>query len=305
MCTKEHEHTHHNHHIQAVSSLNRAFIIGISLNLLFVVIEFIAGYYSNSMGLVSDAGHNLSDVTSLALALLAFRLAGVKPNAQYTYGYRKSTILVSLFNAVLLLTAVIFIVIESIDKLLYPKPVVGSNIIIVAAIGVVINAFTAFLFIKGKDKDINVKGAYFHMMADALVSVGVVVSGIIIMYTNWYFIDAAIGLVIAVIITYSTWSLLQDSIRLSLDGVPTGIDISLVLDKMKQNLDIKDIHHVHIWAISTTETAITAHVMLKDISKMEEVKLFLKNICREQGIYHATFEFESDGKECTEKGGYC
>ena len=223
-----HSHEHHHDHHHEITSLNKAFIIGISLNLVFVVAEFLAGFWYNSLGLLSDAGHNLGDVASLVLAMLAFRLAKVQPTSRYTYGYKKSTVLVSLLNAVILLVAVGIIIGESVGKLFHPQPVEGDAIAWVAGIGVVINAVTAWLFMKDKDKDLNVKGAYLHMAADALVSVGVVVSGLVIARTGWYVIDPIIGLLIALIIIYSTWGLLRDSLRLSLDGVPMGTDIGKV-----------------------------------------------------------------------------
>ena len=192
-----HEHSHQHSHTINAKSLNKAFIIGIVLNLAFVVIEFAAGFWFDSLALLSDAGHNLSDVVSLVLALLAFRLAKVKANERYTYGYKKSTILVSLLNAVILLVAVGAIVIESIHKLSNPAVVPGGAIAWVAGVGVLINAFTAFLFMKDKEKDLNVKGAYLHMAADALVSVGVLVAGIVISRTGWYIIDPIIGLIVA------------------------------------------------------------------------------------------------------------
>lgn len=228
-----HEHSHQHSHAINAESLNKAFIIGIVLNLAFVVIEFAAGFWFDSLALLSDAGHNLSDVVSLVLALLAFRLAKVKANERYTYGYKKSTILVSLLNAVILLVAVGAIVIESIHKLNNPAVVPGGAIAWVAGVGVLINAFTAFLFMKDKEKDLNVKGAYLHMAADALVSVGVLVAGIVISRTGWYIIDPIIGLIVAVVILISTWNLLHDSLRLTLDGVPTSIDSQKVVKAIR------------------------------------------------------------------------
>ena len=183
-------HDHHDHRSLGITSLNKAFVIGIVLNAGFVVAEFIAGFWYNSLGLISDAGHNLGDVFSLVLAMLAFRLAKVSPTLRYTYGYKKSTILVSLLNAVILLVAVGFILGESIDKLFHPRPVDGDAVAWVAGVGVLVNALTAWLFVKDKEKDLNVKGAYLHMAADALVSVGVVVSGIVIQHTGWYMITS-------------------------------------------------------------------------------------------------------------------
>lgn len=275
-----------------------AFIIGIVLNLAFVVIEFAAGFWFDSLALLSDAGHNLSDVVSLVLALLAFRLAKVKANERYTYGYKKSTILVSLLNAVILLVAVGAIVIESIHKLNNPAVVPGGAIAWVAGVGVLINAFTAFLFMKDKEKDLNVKGAYLHMAADALVSVGVLVAGIVISRTGWYIIDPIIGLIVAVVILISTWNLLHDSLRLTLDGVPTSIDSQKVVKAIRALPGVDDVHHIHIWAISTTENALTAHIVLKQPEGMQEVKHLIRHRLEDFGIGHATLEFEVPGEHC-------
>lgn len=293
-----HEHSHQHSHAINAESLNKAFIIGIVLNLAFVVIEFAAGFWFDSLALLSDAGHNLSDVVSLVLALLAFRLAKVKANERYTYGYKKSTILVSLLNAVILLVAVGAIVIESIHKLSNPAVVPGGAIAWVAGVGVLINAFTAFLFMKDKEKDLNVKGAYLHMAADALVSVGVLVAGIVISRTGWYIIDPIIGLIVAVVILISTWNLLHDSLRLTLDGVPTSIDSQKVVKAIRALPDVDDVHHIHIWAISTTENALTAHIVLKQPESMQEVKHLIRHRLEDFGIGHATLEFEVPGEHC-------
>lgn len=293
-----HEHSHQHSHTINAKSLNKAFIIGIVLNLAFVVIEFAAGFWFDSLALLSDAGHNLSDVVSLVLALLAFRLAKVKANERYTYGYKKSTILVSLLNAVILLVAVGAIVIESIHKLSNPAVVPGGAIAWVAGVGVLINAFTAFLFMKDKEKDLNVKGAYLHMAADALVSVGVLVAGIVISRTGWYIIDPIIGLIVAVVILISTWNLLHDSLRLTLDGVPTSINSQQVVESIRALPGVDDIHHIHIWAISTTENALTAHIVLKQAEDMQEVKHLIRHRLEDFGIGHATLEFEVPGEHC-------
>lgn len=296
----EHTHVHHPHpgHGEGITSLNKAFIIGIALNSAFVVAEFAAGFWYNSLGLMSDAGHNLGDVASLVLAMLAFRLAKVHSNANYTYGYKKSTVLVSLLNAVILLVAVGIILSESIGKLIHPRPVDGDAIAWVAGIGVVINAVTAWLFMKDKEKDLNVKGAYLHMAADALVSIGVVVSGVLIAHTGWYIVDPIIGILIALIIVYSTWGLLRDSLRLSLDGVPVGTNLAAVEKIMQEAPGVNGVHHLHIWPISTTETALTAHIVTDEIDRMECIKQELKSRLAEAGIAHATLEFEEAGSQC-------
>ncbi|MDR1330895.1 MAG: cation diffusion facilitator family transporter [Tannerella sp.] len=302
--TVEYSHHEHGHgHDGEAASLNRAFVTGIVLNAAFVVAEFAAGLVTDSVGLLSDAGHNLSDVASLILAMLAFRLAKVRANSRYTYGYRKSTVLVSLLNAVILLVAVGFIAAESIGKILHPQPVEGGVIAWVAGIGVAVNAFTAWLFMKDRERDLNVKGAYLHMAADALVSVGVMASGIIIAFTGLTVLDPVIGLIIAAVIVHATWQLLHDSVRLSLDGVPVGIDAGEVEAAMRTVDGVDDLHHLHIWALSTTETALTVHVVIADAARMEDVKRRLKQMLRERAITHATLEFETACAECIDSCG--
>ena len=293
-----HEHEHHHHHDHTVTSLNKAFIWGIALNVGFVVVEFAVGLYYGSMGLLSDAGHNLSDVASLLLAMLAFRLAQAKATPKYTYGYKKSTVLISLLNSVILLIAVGVIVAESIGRMMHPEPVVGGAIAWTAVVGVVINGFTAWLFMKDKDRDLNVKGAYLHMAADALVSVGVLVSGLVISWTGWTVVDPIVGLAVAGVIVASVWSLTRDSLRLSLDGVPGGIDVAEIEQAMTAVPGVRAVHHIHVWAISTTENALTAHVVLDSLSRMEGVKYALKELLEHEGIPHATLEFESAAEQC-------
>ncbi len=292
-------HNHSHAHLPQLDSLNRAFLIGIILNLVFVFAEFSAGFWLDSMALMADAGHNLSDVVSLVLALVAFRLAKVKANNNYTYGYKKSTVLVSLLNAVILLVAVGGILVESINKISNPPPVEGTTIAWIATIGVVINGFTAFLFLKDKEKDLNVKGAYLHMAADALVSVGVVISGVIIQHTGWFIIDPILGILIAMVILVSTWNLLHDSIRLSLDGVPVNINKEAIEELVKSIPGVSNIHHLHIWAISTTENALTAHIVIERLEEMEKIKSVIKKELAHHNITHATLEFEHTECFCT------
>ena len=303
-------HLHVHNHASGLDHLNKAFIVGIVLNIVYVVIELVAGIALSSVSLISDAGHNLSDVVSLVLALLAFKLAQVKPSQKYTYGYKKSTVLVSLLNACILLVAVGVILWESVEKLRNPHPVEGGAIAWVAGVGIVVNAFTAWLFVKDRKKDLNVKGAFMHMAPDALVSFGVVVSGIIIGFTGWYFIDPIIGIVIAVVILISTVRLLSDSLRLSLDGVPVGMvspdDVRRrVMDAEPR---VSDIHHIHIWAISTTENALTAHVVIGRAEFEGAVKSSVKHLLEDMGITHSTLEFEypdGNGCVCGDCGSHC
>lgn len=292
-----HTHTHHD----AVNSLSTAFVVGTLLNFTFVIVEGIAGFTSNSMGLLSDAGHNLSDTVSLLIAWLAFLLARKMANKRFTYGYGKSTILASLINAAVLLVAIGMIVLESIRKFSHPEPVNGDMIIWVAVIGIVINAATALLFAKDRDKDLNVKGAFLHMAMDTLVSVGVVISGIVIKFTGWTVIDPIIGLVIAAIIFISTLNLLRESVRLSLDAVPEDINIDEISSDLAAVPGIKGIHHLHIWALATSENALTVHVTVADVAESERIKTQMRTVLRKHGINHATIETEPVGYICCEE----
>lgn len=295
-----HNHKHHDPHHQlqqAGDYLDFAFKLGISLNIIFAVVELGAGLWLGSMALVSDAGHNLSDVIGLALAMFAFRLARQKPTKKYTYGRKRGTVLASLANACILLVAIGVILYESIGKIFDPVEVEGGAVAIVAGIGIVVNGFTAWLFMRHRHTDLNVKGAYLHMVADTLVSVGVVVSGLVIKFTGWYVLDPIIGIMIAVVIFISTWGLLRDSIRLSLDGVPPGIDVKEIEKRVRQSdSSVKDVHHIHVWALSTTENALTAHIVVDDMSRMPQMKENIKNLLKTEGIFHATLEFETIGE---------
>lgn len=297
-----HDHSHHTLPART-AALDRAFVWGIALNVAFVAVEFAAGLWYGSMGLLSDAGHNLSDVAGLVLALVAFRLARRRPTSRYTYGYKKSTVLISLLNSLLLLVAVGAIVAESIARLRHPVPVAGAAVAWTAGVGVAVNGFTAWLFMKERRRDLNVRGAYLHMAADALVSVGVVVSGLVIRWTGWTPIDPLAGLAVAGVIVASVWSLLRDSLRLSLDGVPAGIDLRRIASLLAAEEGVEAVHHLHVWAISTTENALTAHVVVADFSRLEELKHRLKERLRGEGIAHATLEFEAAGTRCDACGG--
>jgi len=299
-------HDHHHHSTPSLTAVNTAFKIGIALNFTFVIIEASAGFYINSLSLLSDAAHNLADVGTLALSLLAFRLLKVKPNDQYTYGYRKTSILVSLFNSVVLLISIGGITFEAIHKILNPNPdpVSGTTIAIIAGIGIFINGMSAFLFFREKDKDINVKSAYLHLLTDAVVSAGIVVGGIIIYYTQWFWLDSAISIIIACIILISTWQLLKESLRLSLDGVPESIDlVDIRVIGLKIN-GVADIHHIHVWAISSTENALTAHLVLKKDTTPEDeqkIKYELRHELEHKNIQHVTLETERENEMCGAK----
>lgn len=292
---------HHQSHTPAtIKSLNTAFIIGICLNSIYVIVEAIFGFIYNSMGLLSDAGHNLSDVASLIIAMVAFRLMTRKPDSHHTYGYKKFTIQASLINALLLYAAVGAILVESIGKLIHPAEVDGDAIAWVAAIGVVVNGITAWLFVKDQSRDMNIKGAFLHMAADTLVSVGVAVSGIVIHFTGWYLLDPIVGIVIAMIIAWSTKGLLVDSIRMSIDAVPRSIDME-GLEKALTAVDgVKSIHHLHVWALSTTENALTVHAVIADASMLNDIIDSVRKQAKRFGISHATVECETENCVCGE-----
>ena len=293
-------HEHHHHPINYDRNTGRNFIVGIVLNLVFVAVEATAGLWLGSLALLSDAGHNLSDVFSLLLALFAFRMMQVKPSQKYTYGYKRMTILVSLVNALLLFVAVGAILWTSVGKIMRPTPVDGDVVAWVAGVGILVNAFTAYLFFKGKDRDLNVKGAYLHMAADTLVSVGVLVAGVAIQLTGWYVIDPLIGIAVAVVIIFSSWGLLRDSMVLTLDGVPRGVDLKKVKQAVTAQKGVLGVHHMHVWALSTTENALTAHVVVDDMTREKEIKDAVKQALRQTGIQHATLELERSG-ECDEE----
>ena len=303
-----HDHAHHHSQSremkpEADGSLRRAFKLGIWLNIIYVAFEAVFGFINDSMGLLSDAGHNLSDVASLVIALIAFKAAGLGANSRFTYGYRKATVEASALNAMILYAAVAFILVESIEKLINPTDVDGDTVAWVAGIGVIVNGFTAWLFMKDSKIDLNVKGAYLHMAADTLVSVGVVVSGIVISLTGWYLIDPIIGILIAALIAISSFSMLKESLRLALDGVPPNIDIEKVHDSLATIAGVVGVHHLHIWPISTTETAMTVHVVVDNPLKLDKVIAAVKDKARLLGIEHSTVEAETSKTECSCVGG--
>lgn len=297
------DHSHHHHHAVEPANMNTAFTVGIVLNLSFVIIEAVAGFYSHSLSLLSDAGHNLADVGSLALSLLAFKTLKIKATEKYTYGYRKTSILVALFNAVVLLISIGIIAYEGVRRLFDPQTVAGVNISIIAAVGILINFGSARMFFKNKEADMNIRSAYLHLIADALVSFGIVIGGIIIYFTQWYWLDPLISIVIAIFILMSTWHLLKESLRLSLDGVPQNISIPAIKAAAIEMAGVIDFHHIHVWAISTTENALTGHLVLSPaITPVEErqIKIKLKHTLEHQNIQHSTLETEREPTDCSE-----
>lgn len=294
----EHHGLHHHHHTHAIEKLSTIYIIAVALNLAFVIVEAVAGFVGNSIGLLSDAGHNLSDVFSLLLAMIALKLASSHATKRFTYGHRKASVLISLLNAIILLVAVGAIIVESIEKFFNPTEVNGTLIIWTAAVGIVINGLTAWALSRQQKHDINTRGAFLHMLADTLVSVGVVVSGIVIKYTGWTVVDPIIGLVIAVVILVSTWDLLSESLRMSTDAVPEGFDVDDITKKIEAVDGVLNVHHMHIWAISTTETALTCHIVIPEATMLEEVTDRIKELLDSVGIHHSTLELETSSSHC-------
>jgi cobalt-zinc-cadmium efflux system protein len=301
-----HQHDHHDHshahghagHGHAPESFGFAFAVGVTLNAAFVVAELAFGYAANSLALISDAVHNFSDVIALLLAWVAGWLARKQPTEQHTYGYRRASILAALVNAGLLLIAVGGIAVEAIARIEQPAAVAVGTVVVVAALGILVNGFTALLFMRGRHGDLNIRGAFLHMAADAAVSLGVVVAALVIMLTGWQWVDPAISLSIAAVVLASGWGLARDSVNLALDGVPSGIELAGVRDYLGRLEGVTEVHDLHVWAMSTNETALTVHLVRPggyDDS-------FLHGACDELShrfkIQHATLQIEAGSDVC-------
>jgi cobalt-zinc-cadmium efflux system protein len=291
-----HDHSAHDRrHAHAPASFGTAFAVGIALNLGFVVIEALYGLMSDSVSLLADAGHNLSDVLGLGAAWLASVLATRAPTARFTYGMRGSSILAALFNAVFLLVTVGGLSWEAIRRLGSPEPVAGKTMMAVAAIGILVNGVTAWLFASGRKDDINLKGAFLHMASDALVSVGVVAAGLLILLTGWLWIDPLVSLVINGVIVMGTWGLLRDSVGMSMAAVPAQIDPAAVRNFLSARAGVVDVHDLHIWPMSTTENALTCHLVMPNGHPGDA---FLHELCSDLAqrfkINHTTVQIEVD-----------
>ncbi|MBN3767163.1 cation diffusion facilitator family transporter [Burkholderia sp. Ac-20365] len=256
-----HGHGHHHHHAPAAGH-GRAFALAVALNVTIVVVQAVYGVLANSTALLADAGHNLSDVLGLLLAWGATWLATRRPSAGYTFGLGGSSILASLLNAGLLLFACGVIVAEAVGRLLHPSPVAGLDVFIVALIGMVVNGFSAWLFMRGSEDDLNIRGAFLHMVADAAVSAAVAVSGLAIIFTGWTWLDPVMSIIVVAVIVYGTWGLLRDSVKLALNGVPPGVDVQKIRDYLAAQPGVTDVHDLHVWALSTTGNALSAHLVI-------------------------------------------
>ncbi len=295
----EHSHTHEINH--TADNLKRSFFISIGLNLTYALVELISGFFYGSMSMISDAGHNFVDVFSLSLAFAGLLLAGIKPNKQFTFGFKKATVIAAVINSVFLIISVLLIVKESIYRIFNPLEINGMSMIIVASFGILINGATGWKFHKDQHRDLNVKAAFLHLMADALISLGVVISGLVITYTDWSIIDPVFSIVIAIVIFFMTIKILRDSLKMAIDGVPQGISIDEISDQI-QNLDsIIGIHHVHVWSLGTSESSFTAHIQISDStinSDFDKIKSDIREILLKVGISHSTLEFELPGEIC-------
>lgn len=285
-----HGHTHQTNH-------GRAFALGIALNLVFVAVEVFYGLVAYSSALLADAGHNASDVLGLIFAWTAAWMATIRPRGKYTYGWRKTTILVSILNAVLLFAAVAAIGWDAVDKLQHPQPVGGKQIMIVAGIGVIINTLTALLFMKGQKHDLNIRGAFLHMAADAAVSLGVVISGSLILLTGKNWIDPVMSFIIIAVILWGTWQLFSDSLSLALDAVPKNIDVEEVRRFIVSQEGVESLHDLHIWAMSTTRIAMTAHLVMPEGSNDRFITSLQQKLKEKFHIEHTTLQIERKNLE--------
>jgi len=292
-------HRHHHGHSHAPADFGRAFAVGIGLNVAFVVIEAGYGLASNSMALLADAGHNLSDVLGLAVAWVAASLARRPASSRFTYGLKGTSILAALFNAMALLVAIGAIAWEALRRIMAPEPVAELTVMAVAAIGIVINGATAWLFASGRKVDLNVRGAYLHMAADAAVSAGVVVAGLVILATGWTWLDPATSLAIVAVVFASTWGLLRDSVVMSLGAVPNAIELDAVRRFLLERPGVAEIHDLHVWSMSTTETALTAHIVMPEEGGRDAFLVRCATELREEfGIGHVTLQVETSGAAC-------
>ena len=291
--THSHDHSVQTGHSHAPADFGRAFLVGVVLNSGFVIVEATFGFLSGSMALVADAGHNLSDVLALLLAWGASVAAKKPATARFTYGFKSSTILAALANAGLLLVAIGAILFETVNRLTDPQPVAGMTVVVVAGIGIAINAFTAWMFMRGRKDDLNIRGAYLHMAADALVSAGVVIAGLVILATGAAWVDPLTSLMIVAVIAWGTWGLAKDSVKMGLHAVPENIDESEVDNFLSDQTGVEAVHDLHIWPMSTTETALTAHLVMPG---GHEGDAFLSGLSDELkhrfGIGHATIQIE-------------
>jgi cobalt-zinc-cadmium efflux system protein len=299
MSAGHHHGHHHNHGHETAAAKGRAFALAVVLNLGFTIAEFAAGLVSGSMALVADAGHNLSDVLALLLAWAANTLSSRPPSERYTYGLKSSSILAAIANAALLWLALGAILVETVRRLFDPAPVEGTAMMAVAAVGIVINALSAWLFARGRKSDLNVRAAFLHLMADAAVSAGVVLAGLAVVLTGVAFIDPVTSLLISAVIGWSSWGLLKDSLRMGLLAAPETIDVAAVRAFLSSQPGVAAVHDLHVWPMSTTETALTAHLVMPDGHDDPFLHSLAHELEHQFGIGHPTLQIErASGREC-------
>jgi cobalt-zinc-cadmium efflux system protein len=285
----------HNHSNNRDIKLGNAFKAGITINIIFITVEALFGFFSNSMALIADAGHNLSDVLALVFSWFAIILSQRLPTLKFTYGFRRSTILIALLNTILMLAAVAFIIYETVQRLNNPVRIDANNVMIVAAIGIAVNAVTAWLFMKGKKHDLNIRSAFIHFVADALVSLGVVLAGVIMVFTGIQWIDSLVSFVIIAVILYSSYNLLIDSVNLALDAVPENIKIEDVREYLSKLSHVTGVHDLHIWALGTTDTALTVHITTSVQTDISFITTIQKELDIRFKIEHSTIQVEYGG----------
>lgn len=291
----------HSKAISKAERINNTFLLGIALNLLYVLVQIVIGISINSLSLLSDAGHNFLDVSSMALSLLALRLTKSTANSKFTYGWKKSSILIALVNAIVLLISIGAIGFAALSRLRNPAQLPGIVIASIALIGVFINGISAFLFFRQKEEDINIRSAFLHLLSDTLVSLGLVAGGILIYYTHSYWIDPLLSILICLVILYSTWDLLKDSLFLSMDAVPPSIMLAEIVKEVQSINGVVNLHHVHIWAISTRENALTGHLVVEEgcsIDQMGTIRQQVRELLDRHAISHVTLEIELANNLC-------
>lgn len=290
----------HAHHLSG--EYNRAFALGIGLNALFILLELFYGIYASSLALMADAGHNFVDILGLLMAWAAYKLGTLKPSGRFTFGYRRVTLLAALLNGLFLFLAVGVLLVKAVDRIDQPVQVMGGTVMVVAALGIFVNGFTAWLFLKGGKFDLNMRGAFLHMAADSLVSLGVVLSGFMIIATGWSWIDSAVSFLVCGIIILTSWGLLRDSVFMMLDSVPRQLDLEKVRRYLLAQEGIKSAHDLHIWALGTSDIALSAHIVMPDGHPGDAFlhKLSL-GLSEEFRITHATFQVELGQGECSQK----
>ena len=288
----EHHHTH-----KTSIKLSNAFKIGIAINIIFIIVEGLSGLISNSMALIADAGHNLSDVLTLVLSWIAINLSQRQPTLKFTYGFRRSTILAALLNTILLLVAVGFIIYETVRRLSHPVTINATSMVIIASIGIVVNGFTAWLFMKERSHDLNVRSAFVHFASDALVSLGVVVAGILMKFTGIQWFDSAVSFLIIAVILYGSYKLLIDSLNLALDAVPDNIKIESVLEYLENLPEVTGVHDLHIWSLGTTNAALTVHLKTCVATNVNFITSIQHELNEQFAIEHSTIQVEYGSDE--------